>query len=82
MRRDVVDALVEDDLGETMDREDEVDALEILRSRVTREAALGEGNCERLGVGILADDGPATAVSIVRREGDITDMQGLGMCLS
>jgi hypothetical protein len=74
MRSEVVDALVEEDFGETMDKEEEVDALEMLLSRVTREPALGEGNGERFRADILAEDGPAFAgalVSIVRREGDI-----------
>jgi hypothetical protein len=75
MFRDVVDALVEEELGEMIDKEEVVEALETLLPR--RAILLGPGES---GIGEplrlsrkrdLADDGPAvipTVVSIASRE--------------
>jgi hypothetical protein len=68
-----------------MDKEDEVDAFEALRSRVPREPALGDGRRERLWASRAdnsLEDGSALAagfVSILRREpeGDIREALAL-----
>jgi hypothetical protein len=69
-----VEAFVEEEVGEMIDNEDEVDAFEALRPR--RTISLGPAECEegeslRLRKCVLTDDGPAvipTVVSIARRE--------------
>lgn len=73
MFRDVVDALVEEELGEMIDKEEVVEALETLLPR--RATLLGPGEPgETLRLSRkrdLADDGPAvipTVVSIASRE--------------
>lgn len=72
MFRDVVDALVEEELGEMIDKEEVVEALETLLPR--RATLLGPGEPgigETLRKRDLADDGPATiptVVSIASRE--------------
>jgi len=73
--RDVVDAFVDEDVGDTIDNDEVVDALDMLRPRCWNPLALlgpaevGEMlRCWRRG---FAEDGPAvmsTVVSMARRE--------------
>lgn len=73
--RDVVDAFVEEDVGDTIDNDEAVEALDMLRPRCWNSLALlgpaevGETLC--CWSRSFADDGPAvmlTVVSMARRE--------------
>ena len=73
--RDVVDAFVEDEVGDTIDNDEAVDALDMLRPRCWNSLPLlgpaEVGETLRWRKRGFADDGPAvalTVVSMARRE--------------
>lgn len=70
--RDVVDAFVEEDVGDTIDNDEAVDALDILRPRCWNcLPLLGPAEVGEMWGRDFADDGPAvllTVVSMARRE--------------